>query len=233
MALAWQSSNMEIKHPINNQPFFCSWSGGKDSSLALYHAIRLGGKPQCLFTMMAENGIKSHSHGLAKNLIQEQALKLGLPVVFGSASWENYEKEFISAIRGFREQGITSGVFGDIDIDPHREWVTRVCTLAGITPFQPLWKRERRELLREFVALGFQAFIIVVKQGKLAKEFLGRKIDGKTIAELVKVGVDVSGELGEYHTVVTAGPLFSSKIVLKPKAPVWHQGYWILEMEAE
>ena len=224
---------MGIIQPIHDEPFFCSWSGGKDSCLALYHAVQHGGRPQCLLTMMAEDGMKSRSHGLPKTLIQEQARSLGVPIVFRSASWENYEAVFVSALHEFREKGIEGGVFGDIDIDSHREWVKRVCALADIRPFHPLWKRERRELLAEFVDLGFKATIVVLKSNKLGKEFLGKTIDRKTIAELEKAGVDASGELGEYHTVVTAGPMFSSGILLKRKGQLLHDGYWFLEVEPE
>ena len=111
---------MDTIQPIHNRPFFCSWSGGKDSCLALYHAIQHGGKPQCLLTMMAEDGTQSRSHRLRKAPLEEQARSLGIPIVFRSVSWENYEAVFVSALREFRESGIETGVFGDIDIDSHR-----------------------------------------------------------------------------------------------------------------
>lgn len=219
--------------PIHNQPFFCSWSGGKDSCLALHLAVQDGGRPQYLLTMMREDGLKSRSHGVPKALIEEQARSLGIPIVFRSASWDDYEAVFVSALREFREDGIQTGVFGDIDVDSHREWVRRVCSLADITPVHPLWKRERRALLNEFIDLRFKAVIVVLKEDKLGKEFLGKTIDRETIAELEKAGVDASGELGEYHTVVTAGPMFSSDISLKTEGQVRHEGYWFLEVESE
>ena len=155
--------------PIRNQPFFCSWSGGKDSCLALYRALQHGERPQCLLTMMAEDGMKSRSHWLPKALIEDQARSLGIPIVFRSASWEKYESVFVSALREFREDGIATGVFGDIDVDSHREWVRRVCALADIAPVHPLWKQDRRKLLDEFITLGFKAIIVVLKDDKLGK----------------------------------------------------------------
>jgi len=183
--------------------------------------------------MMAEDGARSRSHGLPKALIEEQARSLGIPIVFRSASWEEYEGVFISALREFRESGIKAGVFGDIDIDSHREWVQRVCALTDITPVHPLWKRDRRELLDEFIGLGFKAIIIALKHDKLGKKFLGRAINRETVADLEKAGVDASGESGEYHTIVTAGPTFSSDILLETKGQVGHNGYWFLKMESE
>jgi diphthine-ammonia ligase len=218
---------------IRNQPFFCSWSGGKDSCLSLYHAIQHGGRPHYLLTMMAEDGTHSRSHGLSKPLLEQQARSLGIPIVFRSASWEAYETVFMTALHEFRQKGIGTGVFGDIHIDSHREWVRRVCALEDITPFHPLWKRDRRELLHEFIALGFKASIVALKGDRLDKTFLGKTINMETIGELEKAGVDASGELGEYHTVLTDGPIFSSQIALTRKRQVQHGDYWFLEWESD
>lgn len=105
---------------IKGRPFFCSWSGGKDSCLALYHAIQCGGVPKFLLTMMADERDRSRSHGLSKKLLEEQARQLGIPIIFRKASWDEYEKIFIEAIREFKAQGIGAGVFGDIDVEPNR-----------------------------------------------------------------------------------------------------------------
>jgi len=214
---------------INGRPFFCSWSGGKDSCLALYHAKKNGGAPRALFTMLSEDGITSRSHALPKSLIEKQAKNLGLKPVFGSASWNQYETVFISALKAFKQSGIEVGVFGDIDVDPHLKWVQRVCGEAGIQPVLPLWKRERRELLDEFISLGFTARVIVVNGRKLEKRFLGKALDSRSISEMAAAGIDPSGELGEYHSVVTNGPIFSSSVEIDSSEQVSHDGYWFLK----
>ncbi|MBN2322610.1 MAG: diphthine--ammonia ligase [Spirochaetes bacterium] len=220
----------DAENSIAGRPFFCSWSGGKDSSLALYHAVRSGGKPRSLLTILSEDGVISRSHALPKPLIEEQARSLGLQPVFRSASWQRYEDEFISALLDFKKAGIDVGVFGDIDMDSHREWVRRVCAVAGIVPVHPLWKRDRRELLEEFIGLGFRARIVVVNERKLDKKFLGMDINAQTIAGMEEAGIDPSGELGEYHTVVTDGPLFSSKIDIETVRQESHDGYRFLKV---
>jgi diphthine-ammonia ligase len=222
---------VDAEKSIAGRPFFCSWSGGKDSCLALYHAIHNGGKPHSLLTILSEDGVTSRSHALAKPLIEEQARRLGLQPVFHSASWQQYEAEFISALHEFNKTGIEVGVFGDIDVDSHREWVRRVCGVAGIVPVHPLWKRNRRELLEEFIDLRFRAQIVVINADKLHKSFLGKSINADTIREMEKFGIDPSGELGEYHTVVTDGPLFSSKVEIKPASQCHHEGYWFLKVD--
>ena len=218
---------------ITGRPFFCSWSGGKDSCLALYHAIHSGGNPHSLLTILSEDGASSRSHALPKRLIEKQARSLGLQPVFRSASWEQYEEEFISALKEFKRSGIEVGVFGDIDVDSHREWVRRVCGAAGIEPVHPLWKRNRRELLEEFIALGFIAQIVVINEQKLDKHFLGNIIQPQCISDMEEAGIDPSGELGEYHTVVTNGPIFSARVEVKVNIQEYHEGYWFLKMDLE
>jgi len=215
---------------IDAQSFFCSWSGGKDSCLSLYHAIQRGGRPQCLLTMLDETGMRSRSHGLPKDLVIRQAERLGLPVVFRSATWDQYESRFIDALNEMKEKGMHTGVFGDIDVEAHLEWVRRVCDTAGATAYHPLWQRNRKELLDEFITLGFDAMIVVLKSEQLHERFLGRAIDKSTVAELEAAGIDPSGELGEYHTVVTNGPIFSSKVPIENKGQITHNGYKFLEL---
>jgi len=223
--------SVDTEKAVAGRPFFCSWSGGKDSCLALYHAIRDGGRPEALLTILSEDGVTSRSHGLPKPLIEAQAGSLGVRPVFRSASWSEYEGEFISALHDFKASGIEVGVFGDIDVDSHREWVRRVCGAAGIVPVHPLWKRDRRELLEEFIGLGFKARIVVTDDRKLDKRFLGKMIQARTVAEMEAAGIDPSGELGEYHTVVTEGPIFSSKIEVKTLGREHHEGYWFLKLK--
>jgi len=100
-----------------------------------------------------------------------------------------------------------------------------------MTAYHPLWKRSRQELLREFIELGFNATIVVVQANKLGPEWLGKPINNQTIKDLEKTGIDASGELGEYHTVVTGGPLFNSNLTLRKKEILENKGYWFLITE--
>jgi hypothetical protein len=84
--------------------------------------------------MLCEDGESSRSHGLPKPILEKQAENIGVQSVFRSASWDDYEEEFIAALKEFKKGGIDVGVFGDIDLAPHREWVERVCGIVGITP---------------------------------------------------------------------------------------------------
>jgi diphthine-ammonia ligase len=212
--------------PLSDNRFVCSWSGGKDSCLALWRAIRAGGYPACLLTMLNETGVVSRSHGLPRSLLEGQAASLGIPIFLRAASWQTYEAEFSLALREFRERGVASAVFGDIDMDDHRDWCRRVSAGAGLAARHPLWKEPRRKLLEEFIAAGFQAVIVVVEAGKLGSGWIGRSLDADAVTALEKAGVDPCGEAGEYHTAVTDGPLFREAVPLPLPAPAFHEGYW-------
>lgn len=211
---------------IENRNFFCSWSGGKDSCLALYKAIKEGGYPLRLLTMLVENGERSRSHGLHLEILKAQASSLNIPLITGATSWHNYEKTFISLLEKINSEGIRVGVFGDIDIEDHRKWVKRVCETVGVEAYHPLWKKPRMELLEEFIDEGFKAVIIAIKDDLLDKSFLGKVLDFDLIKEIEKQGVDPSGEEGEYHTVVIDGPIFSYQIPFKMDEQILSSGYW-------
>ena len=215
---------------IKNKNFFCSWSGGKDSCLALYRSIQSGGKPKGLLTMMVENGKRSRSHGLPHAVIQSQAEVLGIQSIVRSTSWDDYEQALVSVLHEFKEQDIECGVFGDIDLRPHREWVEKVCSSVGIQAYEPLWQTARRNLLDEFLQLGFSATIVAVKQDTLNDSFLGRTLNRHVIADLENAGVDVSGEEGEYHTVVTDGPIFSNTVDIQSRGQTVRDGYCFIDV---
>jgi uncharacterized protein (TIGR00290 family) len=221
---------MNAIQPIVNQPFFCSWSGGKDSCLALHQALEQGGKPKYLVTMMTEDGLKSKAHGLPKDLFELHAKSLGIPIEFRSTSKDKYESVFVSTLRELKKNGVEFGVFGDIDLEPHFEWVERVCSSALIQSYEPLWRMDRRSVVDEFISLGFKATIIAVKQNVMNLNFLGRAFNSKVVAEIERSGIDASGEGGEFHTVVTDGPIFSSSIQLEMKETVNRNGYALLKV---
>jgi len=109
---------------------------------------------------------------------------------------------------------VEAGVFGDIDLQAHRDWVEGVCEVAGLGCHLPLWQEPRRRLLDEFLAGGSRATIVAVDSSKLGAEFLGLVLDDGVIARLEAAGADACGEEGEYHTMVTEAPLFSRPVPL-------------------
>jgi diphthine-ammonia ligase len=210
--------------------FFSSWSGGKDSCLALHRSVKEGLRPSVLLTMLAEGGQRSRSHGLSAEVLQAQAESMVARLVTKETSWDDYETNFLTEARKLREEGVTVGVFGDIDLIQHREWVEKVCSKAGVEPRLPLWNTERETLLDEFLSSGFEAIIVSVKDGVLGERWLGRTLDRNMIGLLKSSGVDPSGEAGEYHTCVIDGPLFSHPIKLRKGEHSLRDGYRFLDL---
>lgn len=211
---------------MKGKKFFSSWSGGKDACLALYRAIQHEAKPYFLFTMLEENGTYSRAHHLPLTVVKKQAESLGIPLLTRSASWETYEENFLDGIKAMKQQGIELGVFGDIDLEGHREWVEKICTTTNIQPSLPLWKEKRRDLIHEFVDLGFVAKIITVKKTALPKSFLGKTFTKELIAEIEALGVDACGEEGEFHTLVVDGPIFAKPLTLQYGEQYDRNGNW-------
>jgi diphthine-ammonia ligase len=224
---------MTISVPGKGVPFVCSWSGGKDSCLALYRAVTAGAEPKVLLSMLRADGQRSRSHGLRREVLQAQADRLAIPLTAKAASWADYESVFIAALQELKARGIEAGVFGDIDVDDHRLWEEKVCTAAGIASFLPLWQTERLALLGEFLMLGFEAKIVAVNGEKLDKAYLGRVLDPDLVRAFAELGIDPSGEAGEYHTVVTGGPIFSGPVRLETGGRVFHDGYWFLDVSVK
>lgn len=164
------------------------------------------------------------------SVIDSQARAMGIPLMTRNASWEGYEGQFKDALDELKKLGITHGVFGDIDLEGHREWVERVTLEKGMKAALPLWKMGRRELLAEFFAMGFEARIVSVKDGVLDKSYLGKELTPSVVSEIEAIGIDAAGENGEYHTVVTDGPMFSYPIRLDSKEIVSRDGYHFLSV---
>jgi diphthine-ammonia ligase len=189
----------------------CSSSGGKDSLLALTYAARLNLRTTTLLTMFDETGLRSRSHGVPRALVERQAKSMGLDLVGPSAGWTDYEAVFTRALQDLKRSGHEVAVFGDIDLEPHREWEARVCAAADLDHCLPLWQRDRMELARESISLGFEAIVVCVDSRYLADDFCGRPYDESFIADL-PAGVDACGENGEFHTFVFDGPLFGQRV---------------------
>jgi uncharacterized protein (TIGR00290 family) len=219
---------------LQDMPFFCSWSGGKDSCLALHRAVRAGGVPRRLLCMLDETVEHTRSHGLPVAFLQAQARALGIPLIFRSATWDDYERVFVDALQELAQEGVEAGVFGDIDIEEHREWEERVAATAGLGAFLPLWGASRRDLLEEMFAMWMRATIVTTDARVLGKEFIGRELTPDLVGELEAAGSDAAGENGEYHTAVTECPLFSGRIDLRVQGVRRvEEDHWQAELDVE
>ncbi len=211
---------------------FISWSGGKDSALACYNAMKSGEiEVAYLLNMLSENGTHSRSHHLSVVALKLQAEAMGIPIVQRQATWGGYEEEFKKALAVFKEEDVQAGVFGDIDVQEHRDWVERVCSESGLNAMLPLWQRSRESLMDEFIAAGFKAVIVAVKLECMGSEWLGKQIDRQFVEDMKRLPqVDLCGENGEYHTFVYDGPIFKKPVEFIAGEKTLRDKRWFLEI---
>jgi diphthine-ammonia ligase len=219
-------------NPNNNTPnILCSWSGGKDSCFALMRAIETEYIPAVLLNVLNEEGKISRSHGIPSAILEAQAEAAGLPIHLISSSWQDYEKNFTGALSQLKQQyNLSHAVFGDIDLQPHRDWEEKVCGNAGLTAILPLWQQDRKELVMQMLNSNIETMIVSCNT-VMGERFLGKIITPALVDELESVGVDVCGENGEFHTLVLNCPLFSKAISVEVVRKVLHENYWFSELQ--
>ena len=190
-------------------------------------AMKDGYQPQVLLNVLNEEGKISRSHGIPSAILKQQAANAGLPIHLISSSWEEYEKHFTSALSSLKaEYSLEFAVFGDIDLQPHRDWEEKVCTNAGLTAVLPLWQQNRKELVMEMLDSGIETIIISCNE-VMGERFIGSTITPALVDELESMGIDACGENGEYHTLVLNCPLFKKRLSdITVKQKVNHKGYW-------
>ncbi len=211
--------------------FITSFSGGKDSVLALYKAMKIG-EAVGLIVMLEEEGNRSRSHGMPPEIIRAQAESIGLPVYTGEASWSEYEKVFTQLLENAKNQGADVLVTGDIDMPVQDCWHDKVTKNVGLMLGMPLWEMNHREAVDEFINKGFQTIVVTVNLTLgMREEDLGRTLTHEYVKELENRGIDPCGESGEFHTTVIDGPIFKYPILVKKCEITWDGEYAYLPLE--
>ncbi|WP_246570175.1 diphthine--ammonia ligase [Lentibacillus saliphilus] len=189
-----------------------SFSGGKDSSFALYKLKQQGIEVACLVTTVFKQDDKTVAHGDAPEHVIQQAERLGIPVTFVYTDFESYNDDYLQHLLQLKQRYKLDAIaFGDIYLDGHREWGEKLAEKAGLEARYPLWTTEDQALplLHEFISQGFKARVIKVDQRKLPSHWVGRLVDTSFANDIAELDVCPMGEAGEYHTVVEDGPCFN------------------------
>ena len=203
---------------MTREPIVLSWSGGKDSSLALA-ALRAGPDYEvvALLTSVTRGYDRISIHGVRRSLLEAQAVACGLPLVEVAleqqSSNEAYERAFAEALENIRASypKVTKIAFGDLFLTDVREYREKLLAKSGFAALFPLWGRETSQLARDFIDAGFRAHLVCVDTQQLGGEYAGRNFDAQLLADL-PLGTDPCGERGEFHSFVSAGPIFASAI---------------------
>lgn len=206
---------------------YMNWSGGKDSSLALYHAMRSKNySVQALFTSVNAVHNRISMHGVRRELLQLQAQSIGLPLYTAELpeqpGMQDYEAEMYRKVSILKEQGFGMAIFGDIFLEDLKQYREEQLAKLHMPCDFPIWKKDTRMLMQEFLNLGFKAVVVCINSTRLHEGFCGRIIDPSFVADLPE-DVDVCGENGEYHSFVFDGPVFKQPIPFAMGEKVFRQ----------
>ena len=213
---------------MKNMTIASSWSGGKDSCLACYKAVKQGYSVKYLLNFVSRESKRCCFHGIEAKLLALQSELIGIPLVQKEVTpdMKKYEEEFKEAVSKLKAKGIREMVFGDIYLLDQINWVKRVCKDLEIEPIEPLWGISPDKIIEDFIDAGFKAIVVSCQADKFDKNFVGRYVDKNLIQELKTRNICPCGENGEFHTFVVDGPIFKRPINILKSEPVLKEGFW-------
>ncbi|HEY7346976.1 MAG TPA: hypothetical protein VH599_01560 [Ktedonobacterales bacterium] len=220
---------------MQSQPKSCalSFSGGKDSMLALDRAIRRGWPVTSLLNLYDAASQRVRFHGVRKELIQAQADALGIALLAYPTQPETFEQVFLDALADLRERGVDAIIFGNIHLADVRAWYEERTTGQGLRHLEPFWGEPVGLLAREVIKRGYHAILTSVELARAREVWLGQPFSEALIAEFETAGIDACGERGEYHTFVSGGPLFRYPLPVSLGERVSTPGYALIDILLE
>ena len=212
-----------------------TWSGGKESAMALYELRRTDGyEVSALLTTLTEDYDRISMHGVRRELLERQAESLGLPLekvfIARNSSTEDYEARMKDTLERHQSRGVELVAFGDIFLQDLRQYREDNLAKLGMKAVFPLWGRDTTELAREFINVGFKAVVTCVDSNVLDRSFVGREFDEQFLSDLPST-VDPCGENGEFHSFVYDGPIFRNRILHEKGEKVLRNGrFWYCDL---
>jgi uncharacterized protein (TIGR00290 family) len=209
-------------------PFALSWSGGKDSALALRTLRRQQLEPEALITTVTETYERISMHGVRRELLARQAEALGVPlvevVIPPDCVNEIYHARMAEAFAAEPLARVEAVAFGDLFLEDVRAYREERLAAAGKRGLFPLWRRDTGALAREFLDAGFEATLVCVDPRVLDTTFCGRRYDERLLGDFPP-GVDPCGENGEFHTFVWDAPMYQQLIPCTTGEVVTRDGF--------
>jgi uncharacterized protein (TIGR00290 family) len=208
-----------------------SFSGGKDSTLALDRSVRQDLEVAYLFNIFEGSTGRVRFHGIQAPLIAAQAESMGIPLIQDSTSPDDYESVFMRLLERFKREGIGGIIFGNIHLADIRAWYEERTRGHGFEHVEPLWGTSGLELVQEVIDRGYAAYVVSIDLARTPDAWLGRALDRSLLDEiLARPDVDPCGERGEYHTFVRNGPLFQRPIDVRLGQRIEMEGHALLEV---
>ncbi|GAM66155.1 conserved hypothetical protein [Vibrio sp. JCM 19236] len=195
-----------------------TWSGGKDSALALYKIQQRDDiEVVALLTTLNKEYKRISMHGVREELLDKQAESLGIPLIkmwVEQDSYDEYEQKMKELLLEQKSLGVTKVIYGDIFLEDLREYRDNNLAKVGLEGVYPLWKLNTKEVINKFLSLGFKTTTCCINDQYLGEAHSGALIDKEWIESLPKQ-VDPCGENGEFHTFCFDGPNFSEPLKLE------------------
>ncbi|WP_158058389.1 adenine nucleotide alpha hydrolase [Halorussus halophilus] len=215
----------------DSTPTILSWSGGKDAAFALYE-MRRGANGDAeegdteesdtdvleLLTTVSEATDRSSMHGVRRELYEQQADAVGLPLrvveLPADTSNDDYERVMADVMTDYERQGVEQVAFADLFLEDVRSYREQRLGDTEVEGYWPVWGRNTDEFAEQFLAAGFEATAVTVDGELLDESFAGRRFDADFLGDLPD-DVDPCGEYGEFHTFVHDGPIFDRPVAVE------------------
>lgn len=213
------------------------FSGGKDSTMALYKAIKDGFDVKYLVSIISNN-LESYMFHVANiNITELSADAAGIPLIkkITKGIKEDELEDLTSILKEIKESGVEAVFSGALYSEYQKSRIDKICRELKLKSFAPLWHRNAEEYMREIIELGFEVIITSVSAEGLDESWLGKRIDMELLQELIKLndkyGINLAFEGGEAETLVLDCPIFNKKIVINESEKIWNRdhGYFMVK----
>ncbi len=209
------------------------WSGGKDSTLALYRLRQDGVAVEWLLNLFEASSGRVRFHGVRAELVQAQARALGVELVQRPVGPDGFEAAFRAALAELKHAGCSAVAFGNVHLEDVRAWYEDRVRAAQLAHVEPLWGTPPGAVVREFLAKGFRAVVASVDLSRGRPEWVGKSLDEELLRAVEASGADPCGEHGEYHTFAFCGPLFARPVRFRVAGVLERDGHRFADLVLE
>lgn len=209
--------------------YFCSWSGGHESGLTLYSALK-NNQILCLIASLQDISNPHKTSFFSPAVLRAQSDQINIPLLMLNTNQENFAENYSKTLNSIKKHNITGGFFATTAHLEQKEQYTQLCQASQIDATFPLFNKDKEGLLSEFIELGFKAKIIAINERYLTRELLAKDLDKEVVQELRNRKVDLFGENGEFLTVLYDAPFFKHPLQFKEGDINLKNGYWVIDL---